>query len=811
MIDPVKYARQRELEARSMEWGVTRYAHQRERNEAADTKPGQKMVRQMVELCAAVIREETHSKRAGRMTVARKYFKLFSPEQLALVAARAALNAVSKPGGETLVRVGVRIGTILEDAYELRQLEPVQPGLVRAGLNKARKATSTRHRRAVMNTHLKAARERSPEVFDAGPQWTESDKLAVGVRLLEILEDVTRLVAVEQRQSRHRTPKYLVATSRLIEWLDNAHEYQAIMEPFHLPMVIPPVRWEKPIGGGYLSYDLPKLRLMKTHNRGTIDELYGADLSRVYAVLNDVQETPWRVNKAVLDVLEVVSSSGVHDIAGLAHVPSDEELPEKPEDIATNKEAREQWRRAAADFHERRNRARSKRLSLVQTMVVARMMRDEEAIYFPHNLDFRGREYPVVPGLNPQGPDVARALLQFAEGVPIGDEDGPFWLAVHIANLFGVDKVSFEDRVAWVMEHEAEILDSALEPLDGTLFWYTADKPFMALAACMEWAGYKLEGPTFLTRQPIAQDGSCSGLQHFSGMLLDSKGGKAVNLIPGEAPEDFYTEVLEGVNAAIEQTDDPDLRMWMGKVNRLIVKRPAMTYAYSATTVGMRNQILAELKKAPAMCPEGLEPYQAATILAPVVREQIEQVMPRAAEAMEWLKAVAVQMAEHNLPVVWYTDFGLPVVQRSMETKQKRVTVLYDGRKLQLFLAAEIDKVNKRKQAASIAPNFIHGNDAEHWMSVVERQACPSWALVHDSYGVHAPFVSTLREDLRNTFADMYLPDPENVVGGALLPERLVRFAEACYKLCPDIELPPMPRCGDLDIEMVRESDYLFG
>ena len=44
---------------------------------------------------------------------------------------------------------------------------------------------------------------------------------------------------------------------------------------------------------------------------------------------------------------------------------------------------------------------------------MAREFRDLE-FYFPHNLDFRGRAYPIPPHLNHMGSDVCRGLLKFA-------------------------------------------------------------------------------------------------------------------------------------------------------------------------------------------------------------------------------------------------------------------------------------------------------------------------------------------------------------------------------------------------------------
>jgi DNA-directed RNA polymerase len=80
-------------------------------------------------------------------------------------------------------------------------------------------------------------------------------------------------------------------------------------------------------------------------------------------------------------------------------------------------------------------------------------MKDEECFYYPHNLDFRGRAYPMHLYLNHLGSDVCRGLLEFVEGRPLG-KTGLYWLKIHLANLYGggVDKYSFEGRLTFVIE-----------------------------------------------------------------------------------------------------------------------------------------------------------------------------------------------------------------------------------------------------------------------------------------------------------------------------------------------------------------------
>lgn len=85
--------------------------------------------------------------------------------------------------------------------------------------------------------------------------------------------------------------------------------------------------------------------------------------------------------------------------------------------------------------------------------------------YQPHNLDFRGRAYPIPPHLNHIGDDLSRGLLLFAEKKPLG-ERGMRWLKIHIANLYGYDKASFDERLLWAEEHLEDIFDSAEKPLE---------------------------------------------------------------------------------------------------------------------------------------------------------------------------------------------------------------------------------------------------------------------------------------------------------------------------------------------------------
>lgn len=114
---------------------------------------------------------------------------------------------------------------------------------------------------------------------------------------------------------------------------------------------------------------------------------------------------------------------------------------------------------------------------------------DEEGFYYPHNIDFRGRAYPMHPYLHHLGSDLCRGILEFAEGRPLG-KSGLQWLKIQLANLYGggFDKLSLDGRATFAENHVKDIFDSADRPLEGKRWWLGAEDPFQCLAICINLA-----------------------------------------------------------------------------------------------------------------------------------------------------------------------------------------------------------------------------------------------------------------------------------------------------------------------------------
>jgi DNA-directed RNA polymerase len=145
---------------------------------------------------------------------------------------------------------------------------------------------------------------------------------------------------------------------------------------------------------------------------------------------------------------------------------------------------------------------------------------------------------------------------QFAEGRALG-KTGMRWLKIHLANLYGKDKLSLDEREVWTSENLTQVLEAANNPLKGErdAWWTRAEDPWQCLAVCFEIRDALASGnpETFVSRLPVHQDGSCNGLQHYAALGRDDWGGRAVNLFPADRPQDIYSGVLHHVIAKVEQ------------------------------------------------------------------------------------------------------------------------------------------------------------------------------------------------------------------------------------------------------------------
>lgn len=825
-MSPIKelIRRQIELEEESKALGADRYNARKlpwkveagSVDEEANLPPGRLVIKTCVEPVRDAIEaflEDACNGKAGRRHNAADFLLLADATEAAYLAIRTMVNGSAVQMG--FQNCAIQIADALIENLEFKAFREQNKLGYKGYLKAQEKRGYSRQRRSAVRK-LFAAEGVRHEV-------AKPVKVTVGLKLMELVMDVTGLFTKDTQPAKGGFSYRLAPTEALQGWLEQQHERCATLEPVNMPMLVRPRRWRSPTYGGYLLRRTGNL-FVKQRNSNYHEELRSVDIDKCYDAVNHIQDTPWRINKDVLNVMQEIWQSG-GSLGGLPR-RDDEPVPPKPHDKDTNEEALKQWKREAATVYAHNASLVSDRMTFMQGMWVARRFEDEERIFFPHELDFRGRVYPIPSvGPSPQGADWQKALIEFADGKPLGLQ-GWRWLCIHIANLFGVDKVSFAERVSWVTENTDRILDSGTNPLDGERFWTEADSPYGALAACLEFAkALELDNPAdYVSRIPVALDGSCSGLQHFSAMLRDKDGGATVNLLPTEKPADVYSAVAAEAQRTADMTEtltyeDKDSETvtipnpWVGgKINRKIAKRPTMTYCYSATRFGMQAMILQTLRELDRELEDagkppylgGADNYQAAMWLSHELYEAIRTTVSSAARAMDWLRDVARVAAKANLPLWWTTPMGLPILQEYKKMKGKRIDVHWSGQRLQLTLKVEEHSIDARSQANGVAPNFVHSLDAAHLQAVAysgRRNGLHHLAMIHDSFAAHATDTDRLSEILRETFVEQYSGD----VLGDFYEELKEQLGE---ELAAELPEPPAP--GDLDLNQVLAAPYTF-
>lgn len=799
----IQIERQMQLEEEMRGLGQARYLKHMTAAEEATLPPGQLMLRNTVSPLAKAIEAWAKELRDGnprRFASILRHIEEVGFNEAAYITMRNAINTIALRLKATVF--AITLATDLEEELEYRDFKKADPSSFKRVSEKVAVSGSAEYRRTVMGM----MRRRSG-IKDRA--WDKETKVKLGTKLLELAVEATGIVEIATViEGKNKSVHYVMGTDKSREWIKNQHEYCQLLSPYYLPMLCEPNNWESPTCGGYFTSRIP---LVKTPNRNYLEELHHIDMPMVYNAVNALQKTKWRINKRILSVMKELWELG-GDRAGLPN-KDPKPVPNKPLDIDTNEEALKEWKRKAKHIHNFNNRNLSKVVSVAHKLWIADKFANEEEFYYVWTLDWRGRAYPLGTFVNPQSDDSGKALLEFAEGKPLG-EYGVKWLAIQLANTWGNDKVAFADRVQWAQDNTPEILAYAMDPL-ANRGWMDADSPFCFLAACFEWLGFTMSGESHICNLPIQADGSCNGLQNFSAMLKDEVGGKATNLVPGDKPQDIYALVAAEANKIIDKDflrGVPEAAVFVGKVDRKLTKRNTMTLPYSVTKYGMKDQLAEEFRKmADAGNPidfQGLPDYQCAIYLAGVNYEAIGKVVVAARQAMDWLKEVATIAASDGLPVVWTNPAGMPVQQAYMETSGKRVRVAVGGKLVNFFIQVEGKHINRRKQSSGIAPNFVHGCDAGHMMLTINKcleLGITDYSFIHDSFGTHACDMDDLSNMLREAFVEQYSEDVLGRFRDEIVEQLLRSGASELVE-----KIPPLPSKGSLDLEAVKDSEYFF-
>ena len=776
------------------------------------------------------------------------FLEMLSAEKLAATAIVSLLQVLTQSGAgrpDRLARAASHVGQQLESEANLKY---ARAAIKSSGGTKLQ----VKKRQFLINKlsrHKQNFRIKIPGYGDANSQhgkpdgsvslqfegWPLSIKIQIGALMISKITEIAKLPVTRRHPVTHESITQMqpafhtTITSKLGRKIGQISMHPDLVkklgkEPMkgmiakRLPMLVEPRPWKGYREGGYLRYPVSIVRAKERDEaqqhyvRAAIEK---GDMDQVFKGLDILSKTPWNINRGVLDVMLQAWNSG-EPIGELA--PENYSPPLPPEPATPDRKAHFSWLAQLGRIENEKCGFHSKRCFQNFQLEIARAFAND-TFYFPHNVDFRGRAYPIPPILNHMGADFARGMLIFAEGKELG-HIGLKWLKIHLANLYGFDKANLQEREDFTMEHLGDIYDSAINPLNGKRWWLEAESPWQCLGVCMELKN-ALDSPDpthYVSHVPVHQDGTCNGLQHYAALGGDLIGARQVNLEPGDRPADIYSGVAQTVAEEIEKDmakNNPAAKLLHGHITRKVVKQTVMTNVYGVTYAGARQQVRKRLEElmpnmvdTPEMNFSLLSSYvarkifealstmfegahhiqhwlgQCATrITAALTPEQIEKIeLARKGKPEpvnpKFKKQALRSKPEHGefkSPVIWTSPLKMPVVQPYRDGKVSKIAT-----GLQYISIAQprvYDPISRRKQLQGFPPNFIHSLDATHMLlsALRSEEIGITFAAVHDSFWTHASDIPALSHLLRDAFVRMH---SENIM------DRLREEFEARYKDC---------------------------
>lgn len=808
----------------------------------------------------------------GPKHVAYKWIKMVGIEETAYIVTRTVLDHIHQD--ITLHHLARKIFIRLRDEMQYRRFQVLSPRLFEYKMNAfdtsnyahMSRSLSVAVGRGICQECMKGVNfkdkgpdsERCPHFDMSDLDLPDSGVLALGSKMIDVVATTTGLVTFrkdtvikrgKKRGMKKDTWQVVAAEQGTSEYLEKRNDHLEFLHPVKMPMVVPPLAWGPGSPGGYRYALWGTSSFIRGASKAHEKELLGASMPLVYEAVNRIQETAYRINPHVLRVLEEIEAAG----GGRAKVPSLNPiatLPRLQKEWKTKEERKadpeyQEWRKAAAEVHSK-NYTRVKEGALfLRIMRACQEVKDEAAIWFPHNVDFRGRVYPISDTLSPQGDDLQKGLLQFAEGKPLGPS-GAAYLAIHGANVMGkapfdapeahgkkVSKWTLQERVDWIEAHTLEILAVTQDPL-GVEWWQGADEPIQFLAFCFDWAAYydlyqQGRGEEYESALVVSSDGTCNGLQHFAALFRDPVGAEAVNVVPAPSgrPQDVYDKVAQIVTEMMreEVKTEPLAALWLasGLIDRSLVKTNVMTFGYGSKVFGFKDQLMektfkkwsrskgdpmdyAEIREYFTLPGEDRSQLEAAvSYLARQIWNALKHTAGKAQEAMAWLQGCARNVAKGGDPVEWVVPMtGFRVVQPYFQRKSQPIRTVLLGVLCRPTSYEQTSLAEPYKQGNAMAPNVVHSLDAAALMLTVtaaaREQDGMSFTMVHDSYGTHAADAELLAGITRECFHSLYT---EQDVVSFLRDQWIMQSAS------PE-KMPQPPERGTLDLSQVHASPYFF-
>lgn len=591
------------------------------------------------------------------------------------------------------------------------------------------------------------------------------------------------------------------------EYLDSIRE-NLIITPANLPMVAEPVKWSNKTYGGNLRNKSIKNEIV-TKNSDNLHEI--KNKTNLYRAVNILNSTKFGINTLLLNYLKnegsyLLESEKIKD-------ELQKEITIKLAEILTN-----------------------------------------TPFYLTVRSDWRGRLVTESFFLSYQGSDLSKSLVEFWDGESLTD-DGKIDYYIHGANCHNIDNISkksLEERKEWVEKNKEKIINLDKELINS------AENIFSFATFCLNMQQLE-KNPQWKVRTPIFLDATCSGIQHFSALLRDVELAMQVNLTKSnikDCPKDVYSYLLEPINKAINDFGENNSlysHFKLIKLNRKLIKQPIMTKIYNVTSYGISNQLQSNLESIKytkekqnelifkdlkdnlkkenekLFIVDGIQgkvllTYSDLMQISKIINDNIFIVFPSLKGIYDYFIEIVRIVSDFNLPIWWITPCGLKITQHYLKVKENKTQFNVFNQAKKLVIREKTDELSKARQIQGIIPNVIHSLDASHLIKVISSSKKEDYypiIAIHDCFGTHPNKMQKLETNVKLEFISLYSQQNylksfhKNVINNFRTNNFKVKYANKHYYVFSElknewIQLPNIPKLGNLDLNQIKESSYMI-
>ena len=196
--------------------------------------------------------------------------------------------------------------------------------------------------------------------------------------------------------------------------------------------------------------------------------------------LNKIQQVAFKLNPFIVEVADYLLEKGIQvgKFIPVVEVPK----PPKPVDIATNKEARKDYRRRVAEVMNTNAGSFKRSCRTRMTMQAVDLFGMRNSSSYRGHLTTEVGHIPIPAFLTPQDTDFGKSLLRFATESFMTPE-AEDWLSFQVATTYGLDKAPIQERLEWVNHHHELIARIATDPIGCLSEWEAADEPWQFLSS----------------------------------------------------------------------------------------------------------------------------------------------------------------------------------------------------------------------------------------------------------------------------------------------------------------------------------------